>query len=253
MVKDPTTLAYLNLNAVLAAIENLTELVGAARATATTAKPISVGFTVRGGPAATLAFDQGRARFRPGVEDCDIKLPFRSPEKFNAMVDGNGSAIPSKGFTKVSFLTKQFVPLTDQLAQYLRPTSEALAEPAFFKASTELMFYVIAAALSEVANQDQIGRFSAAHTVDGDIDFGIAVGPHATIRVRGHRFQTIKEQPADPRAVMEFESLALARQLFDGKVVALACIGAGQIAMRGMISMLDNLNRILDRVAFYLG
>ena len=31
-----------------------------------------------------------------------------------------------------------------------------------------------------------------------------------------------------------------------------ACIGTGDIVMKGMISMLDNLNRILDRVAVYL-
>ncbi|MDR1634096.1 MAG: hypothetical protein LBS27_04080 [Bifidobacteriaceae bacterium] len=253
MQEDATTLAYLNLHAVLGAIENLTALVPAARRLATTAKPVSVGFAVRGGPAGTLAFDQGLATFRPGAQGCDVKLPFSSPAKLNAMVDGKGTAIPSRGLTKISFLTKQFVPLTGLLEQYLRPAPEALADPEFFKASTEVMFYVIAAALSQVANHDQVGRFSADHTVDGDIDFGVAGGPRATIRVRGHRFETVKEPCASPRAVMEFESLGLARQLFDGEVVALACIGTGQIAMRGMISMLDNLNRILDRVAVYLG
>jgi hypothetical protein len=51
---------------------------------------------------------------------------------------------------------------------------------------------------------------------------------------------------------MEFGSLELARDLFDGKVNAVACIGNGSIAMHGMINMIDNLNRILDRVALYL-
>ena len=53
-------------------------------------------------------------------------------------------------------------------------------------------------------------------------------------------------------AYMIFESLELARDLFDGKVNAIACVGSGDIVMKGMISMLDNLNRILDRVALYL-
>lgn len=51
---------------------------------------------------------------------------------------------------------------------------------------------------------------------------------------------------------MEFESCRLAHQLFDGQVNAVACIGSAQIRMRGMTSMLDNLNRILDRVGLYL-
>ena len=51
---------------------------------------------------------------------------------------------------------------------------------------------------------------------------------------------------------MEFESIELARDLFDGNVNAVACIGTGSIEMKGMISMIDNLNRLLDRVALYL-
>jgi hypothetical protein len=51
---------------------------------------------------------------------------------------------------------------------------------------------------------------------------------------------------------MEFDSIKLARQLFDNEVNALGCIGTGRISMRGMINMLDNLNRLLDRVALYL-
>jgi hypothetical protein len=58
--------------------------------------------------------------------------------------------------------------------------------------------------------------------------------------------------PEQYHAVMEFSSLSLARQLFDGKVNAIACIGQGLITLRGNIGMLDNINRILDRVALYL-
>lgn len=51
---------------------------------------------------------------------------------------------------------------------------------------------------------------------------------------------------------MEFESIRLARRLFDGKENAMDCIGKKKIAISGMISMLDNINRILDRVSVYL-
>ena len=46
--------------------------------------------------------------------------------------------------------------------------------------------------------------------------------------------------------------MQLAHDLFDGKVNAIAQIGEGNIIMKGMINMLDNMNRILDRVALYL-
>ena len=51
---------------------------------------------------------------------------------------------------------------------------------------------------------------------------------------------------------MEFGSIQTARDLFDGKVNSLACVGTGDISMSGMISMIDNMNRILDRVSLYL-
>jgi hypothetical protein len=51
---------------------------------------------------------------------------------------------------------------------------------------------------------------------------------------------------------MEFESIQLARRLFDGEVSALGCVGQGLVTMRGNLGMLDNVNRILDRAAVYL-
>ena len=84
------------------------------------------------------------------------------------------------------------------------------------------------------------------------IGFDVKGGPKATIRVNNHRLLGIKKACENPRAIMEFSGIRLARDLFDGKVNAIACVGSGDIVMKGMISMLDNLNRILDRVALYL-
>ena len=44
-----------------------------------------------------------------------------------------------------------------------------------------------------------------------------------------------------------------ARDLFDGRINAIAAVGMGQVRVCGMISQVDNVNRILDRVAIYLG
>ena len=51
---------------------------------------------------------------------------------------------------------------------------------------------------------------------------------------------------------MEFQDMALARALFDGNVNAIAAVGLGQVRIGGQISQVDNINRILDRVAVYL-
>jgi len=244
-------MAYINLYAVLGTLEELCRLDDEARALLA-GKTCSIGFQVSGGPGAALFFDQGACVLREGTAGCDIRLAFPSPEKFNGMIDGTATPIPVKGFTKLKFLTRTFVPLTDLLTRYLRASREDLADPVFFEKSTTLMFYTIAAALSQIGNHDKIGRASAGYIPDGTICLRIHGGPAAAIGVRDHILRTVKRPPERPAAVMEFGSMAIARDLFEGRRNSLACIGVGDVRVEGMMLMLDNLNRILDRVGLYL-
>lgn len=252
MMTDARTLAYINMYAVLGAIENLCELDTEASNLVKTKKPVSIGLDVTGGPSATLTFKNGRCRMEQGIENCDVLLPFSTPEKFNAMVDGTGSALPMKGFTKIGFLLNKFIPLTDLLSKYLRATEEDLKDEKFFEISTKLMFYVITVALSQIGNNDAIGTFSASLIPDGIIEVSIKDCVSSTIRVKNSHMVTIKQKPESFRSKMEFADIRLARDLFDGNVNSIACIGEGTITMHGQINMIDNVNRILDRVALYL-
>ena len=168
------------------------------------------------------------------------------------MVDGTGSALPVKGFTKVLFLLKQFMPLTDILSKYLRATEEDLKDDKFFEISTKLMFNVIAVALAQIGNNDEIGKFSASLIPDGIIEMAIKDCIYAQIIVKDHHLITIKERADSFRSQMQFCDIRTARALFDGKINAIAAIGEGKVEMHGLINMIDNLNRILDRVALYL-
>ena len=249
---DAKTLAYINMYAILGTLENLCELDPKASALVADRKPISVAFEVKDGPSATLTFKNGKCRMDQGVKDCDIKIPFASCEKFNGMIDGTVTPIPSKGFIHIKFLLDVFVKLTDILTSYLRPSEEDLKDPEFFNISTTLLFYTITVALAQIGNHDEIGKFSASHIIDGDIMMSIKGGPKSTIRAKNGHLVTIKQAPADPRSIMEFGSMQLANDLFNGRVSAMAQIGEGTITMHGMINMIDNVNRILDRVALYL-
>lgn len=249
---DAKTMAYINMFAVLGTLENLVELDNKAKEILHGIKNISVGFEVKGGPSATFHFTSSSCKVESGITHCDVKLPFSSCEKFNGLIDGTTTPIPSKGFTKIGFLLKTFTPLTDRLSELLKPSAEALQDPRFFESSTVLTFYTIASAISQIGNHDDLGKASASYMLDGDIMMSIADGPKATIRVKSNQLTTIKKAPEKPRAIMQFASLQLAYDLFTGNVNSLACIGDGTIEMRGMISMIDNMNRMLDRVAVYL-
>ncbi len=250
---DAKTLSYINLYAILGTLENLCELDSKAKDLLKgLKKPVSIGFDVKGGPSATITFTKNGCRMEDGLHPCDIKLPFSSPEKFNGMIDGTVTPIPSKGFTKINFLLKTFVALTDRLGELMRPTPEALEDRDFFELSTTLTFYTIAVALAQIGNQDEIGKHSASYMVDGDIHFGIGDSLAATLRVKNHHLVTIKKAPENPRAIMKFADLDLASALFNNQANALECVCNGSIEIHGMASMIDNMNRLLDRVALYL-
>lgn len=249
---DAKTMAYINMYAVLGALENLCELDKEASNLVKTKKPVSIALAVDGGPAATITFKNGRCRMENGVNKCDVLLPFSSCEKFNGLIDGTVTPIPAKGYSKIGFLLNKFTPLTDILGKYLRASEEDLKDDKFFEISTKLMFYVITVALSQIGNNDEIGKFSASLIPDGIIDVSIKDCVGATIRVKDSHMVTIKQKPESFRSQMQFCDIRLARDLFDGKVNAIETIGAGQVEMHGLINMIDNVNRILDRVALYL-
>ena len=248
---DQRTMAYINLHAVLGTIPYLCEFDDNAKELIKN-ENLSIGFAVKGGPCGTLVFEDGKCRFTRGCEGCKIKLPFSSPEKFNGMIDGTVTPIPSRGFTKIGFLLKKFMPLTDILSSYLRADEEALKDPVFFEKSTKLMLHLIASAVAQIGNVDRIGRASASYISDGTVKLEIGDDIAIGLVAKNHKLAALHRAPKSFTSYMRFEDIRLARALFDGKVNAVACVGEGKIRVGGMISQVDNVNRILDRVALYL-
>jgi len=252
-MKDNMTLAYLNLYAILGALEPLCELVPEAAALISD-KKISIGIAVKNGPNATLQFDHGKVKLVDGTAHCNIKLSFSTPEKFNGMIDGTVTPIPSKGFTKIGFLMGPFIKLTDILTKYLRPDPKDLENKTFFDMSTKLMLHVIAGAIAQIGNNEAVGRASASYIIDGTIRLAIADEIAVAIQAKDHQLTALRQAPEIDQCMsyMEFADLKTARDLFDGKCNAVACVGEGRVRIGGMISQVDNVNRILDRVALYL-
>lgn len=254
-MKEPKAMAYVNMYGVLACLENLCEIDDEAKAVVgSLKKPVSLCFEVANGPCCTFHFSKDGCTISEGSYGCTCKMNFASPEKFNALIDNNKPGMPTKNVAQVlSFLLGPFTKLTNRLTELLMPSEENLKNRAFFEESTILTFYTIAGALSALANHDSVAKHSAFYTVDGDIQMGITDVCYATLRVRNHTFKTIKEKPDTPRAIMEFKTIDLANALFNGTASTMAELCAGNIYMSGMINMIDNVNRILDRVGMYLG
>lgn len=251
---EQKALAYVNMYGVLGSLENLCSLDAKAKEICRQLKaPVSLCFSVKGGPTCTFHFTSEGCRMEEGDAGCSAKMNFSSPEAFNDLINHSKPGLPVKGIVKtLGFLTGPFTKLTDRLNEVLRPKEEALKDPAFFEENTLMTLYVIAGAVSALANNDPISRISAGGTVDGDIQLSIPDKAVVTFRVKDHCFKTVKAASEKPRATMEFANIEIAGGLFSGKVSALNEMCRGTIRMAGMIPMIDNLNRILDRVSVYL-
>jgi len=248
---DQKTLAYINMYAVLGGLVKLCDTVPEAKKILGKSGA-SIGFAVKNGPAATFTFVGGRCIMKDGAEDCVIKIPFSSPEKFNGMIDGKVTPIPTKGFTKISFLLTKFTKLTDLLTRYLRPSEEDLRDPVFFNQSTAIMFHVIAGAICQIANHDTVGMASAKYIVDGAVKMEICGAESAALIAKNHKLTYSADIPKKIMSYMQFADIQTARDLFDGKINSVASVGTGGVRMGGMISQIDNVNRILSRVELYL-
>jgi hypothetical protein len=251
---EPQARAQVQLHALLGALPELVRLSPqAASIVAADPKPTSIGFAVRGGPHGVLAFADGGVEYRPDQTSATIRLPFATPEAFSKVIDGQAQPIPVTGLHRIGFLLKVFAPLSEELERVLRPTPAALQDPEFAKASTILTLYVACAAVAQLANHDTSGRYSAHNTPDGDIAVEVGDELAYTLRVADHTMTFIPEPSPRPRAAMHFADFDIAAKVLSGEASAMACICAGTLSMRGMLNMVDNLNRILDRAGQYLG
>lgn len=247
---DERALAFVNMFAVLGSLPKLCELDPAAAAFAQ--REISVGFSVKNGPCATLSFGGGGCVLTEGCDSPDIKLPFSSPERFNGMVNGTVTPIPSRGFFKLGFLTGDFVKLTNILEKYLRPKPSDMADPEFFRKSTLLTLNVLVSASAQLASHDSISRASAGYIPDGCIRIAVGQDAEVWLAAKDSRLQVLHSDPGKITASMTFASLELASDIFAGRANSVAAVGTGGVRICGMIPQVDNLNRIFDRVSVYL-
>ncbi len=254
-MKEAKAMAYVNAYGVLATLENLCAMDDEAKAVCRgLKKPVSLCFDVTDGPCVTYNFTNDGCKMTEGDYGCTCKMKFSSPEKFNALIDSSKPGIPTKNIPQVlSFLMGPFTKLTDRLTKFLMPSDEDLKNKDFFEKSTILTMYTIGGAICALGNTDSISTQSASYICDGDIQMGITDKVYVTVRVRNHQLQLIKEKPDTPRAIMEFKTVELANGLFNGTASTISELCAGNIYMSGMINMIDNINRILDRVETYLG
>lgn len=249
------TQAFVNFYAAIGTLEKFVELDPKAKEIASK-RNLSIRFNVKDGPDGVITFNDGKVT----VEEYDgrrvsIHLYCKTPELFNAVVDGKGMPLPLKGlFKTLSFMGKPTSPfnvLTAEMSSIMREAKYTDGTEAK-DMSTILSFYAMASAIAAIGNVDKIGKIAGARIPDGEIALKIEGAAEATIIKKDGKLTCVKAPAKNPRAFMVFADMETASGLITNTLDSMSCLSTGKLAMSGYIPMLDNLNKILNLVPKYL-
>ncbi len=178
---------------------------------------VSIQFSVMNGPVGYVEFKNGNCSFGEGKHSSpSVKLFFTSPGHFNKMMDGDGSPIPLKGFTKLGFLMKDFPKVTDRLEYYLTPDEERLKDELYQKINTIFTLNTAAFAVREVAMHDKMGQINASHIRNGKVLIEVLPdGPAAHVEFNNGTITVNKGRTEKPMALMQFRDLKSANDLLN--------------------------------------
>lgn len=181
-----------------------------------------------------------------------MNLRFSNADHLNLMIEGKKNPLPTKGFRSIGFLKRQFADAASLLSMYLRPDPKRLkSDPDFYQTATILFANTAFYAAAEVANLDPVGQALLAKIEPGSIN--VMVGDDYRLCLANDNGLSVKQGLSDEaKAYMSFDSLETAGGVLRGELDGFVCVGRGQMAFKGRIPMIDNLNKLLLRVEAYL-
>jgi hypothetical protein len=249
---DPMAKACINMKGVLRSLTYLCSLDAQAADTIKNAD-ITVQFSIKNGPAVRLKFDHGVCTFADGKGSADIKLYFSTPEKFNALMDGNGMPTILKGFTKLNFLLKDFMKLSDRLAYFLRPDPEAVQDDRFREISTLLTFYTAFNALPEIGMHDPVGAQVIRKAADGQLCVSIEGTEHAVrMKVKKSHMGILSASDGSPEMYLKFSDIGEVGDVLNGRTDFLTAVGLGGVRLGGYIPVMMSVEHLVPLLGVYL-
>lgn len=245
--------AGINLYAVIKNLEDLIALDEESR-NLIKGKKLSIQFIVKNGPTAWVKFENDACQVGQGkMKSPSVKLWFKSPGHLNKMFDGDANPIPLKGYTKLGFLTKDFPKITDKLEYYLKPELVENPSAEYIAINTRFTLTVAAFALSEIGKYDKKAKITASHIPNGKIQMTVLPNdPAVFLTVKDGVISAEKGACEKPDAVMEMRDIQTANDFLNGKSNPFLAIASGDVIIRGITPMLDNLSLILDKVQKYV-
>ena len=139
-----------------------------------------------------------------------------------------------------------------RLEHYLKPQPDTLADPQTFAFCVRVTLYAMAFGIKEVGEHDPEVRPIALDLPDGTVEMRVDNGPAAHLTVKGGKFEPRRGPAEKPNAILEFADLHTAWDTFQGNLDTFAAVGGGKMKLRGFIPLLEGINPLMDRLAYYL-
>jgi len=248
-------LARLHLGAILPLLEDVAAydpVVGEAIA----GWNFALQFRLAGGdPATTLVFKDGRVTaHRGGSKGFTAALTFKNADFLNEVFQGRTQKSPLPNLAGI-FRAKQLMQIDKvlgRLEHYLKPQPETLADPEKFAFCVRITLYAVAFGIKEVGEHDPEVRPIVMELPDGTVEMRVEKGPSAHLTVKGGNFEAQRGPADNPNAILEFADLQTAWDTFQGNIDTFSAVGSGRIKLRGFIPLIEGVNPLMDRLAYYL-
>ncbi|MEZ4565820.1 MAG: hypothetical protein R2860_02240 [Desulfobacterales bacterium] len=167
------------------------------------------------------------------------------------MFDGQSTPIPLKGFTKISFLTKEFQAITDCLEYFLKPNETSAKAPDYMALNTRLMMHTAGRGIAVLCETDPMAKTGGWHS-DGTVVMKVLPeGPAISLDFRGGKAQMTLDEVPTPMACMLMKDGQIANNLLNQKLDPFAAIALGDSMIRGQTPMLDAMDLILDHCSLF--
>jgi hypothetical protein len=247
-------LANLHLHAVLPRLEELVKLDEEAQSIAGQMK-LKVRLKVRKGPSEVVEISDGEVRTSSDPEaKADLGLLFLSCDQLNNLfMDKLAIPVPYKGLTQLRQMGR-FSKLTEIMTRYLKPAEADLKDPGFKKKHVEMTLMTGLAGTAEVAKYDRKMERVVDRLPWGTAQFSVLPdGPYAFASVGKDKTISVGNGTvANPTANLDINGVDMAVGVLAGTVDTFAAVGREDLRATGLLSLLDELNALLDRVGHFL-
>lgn len=248
-------LARLHLGAILPLLEDIAARDSLVRETIA-GWDFPLQFRLAGGdPATTLVFKKGTVTAHRGeFKGFPPALTFKDSSFLNEVFQGKTQKNPTPNLPAI-FKARQLMQVDrvlGRLEHYLKPEPELLNDPENFAFCVKITLYATAFGIKEVGEHDPEIRPVALNLPGGTVEMRVAGGPAAHLTVKQGFFEVRRGPAEKPNATLEFADLRTAWNTFQGNMDTFAAVGSGKMKIRGFVPLLEGINPLMDRLAYYL-